>query len=89
MSNATSPAAPDHAAEYTRADNAIRLLLASLAALRDASGLLDETDTTAERLAIYDANDAVKGAIETIKATIKREVARRDAAELAQHAAAE
>ena len=31
MSNATSPAAPDHAAEYTRADNAIRLLIASLA----------------------------------------------------------
>ena len=89
MSNATSLAAPDHAAEITRADNAIRLLLASLAALRDASGLLDETDTTAERLAIYDANDAVKGAIETIKATIKREVARRDAAELAQRAAAE
>ena len=32
MSNATSPAAPDHAAEITRADNAIRLLIASFAA---------------------------------------------------------
>jgi len=81
-------AAPDHTAEYTRADNAIRLLAASLAALRHASGLLDETDTTAERLAIYAANDATKGAIETIKEAIKREVARRDAAELAQRAAA-
>ena len=89
MSNATSPAAPDHAAEYTRADNAIRLLIASFAALRAASGLLDETDTSAEREAIYAANDAVKGAIETIKATIKRETARRDAAELAQRAAAQ
>ena len=89
MSNATSLAARDHAAEITRADNAIRLLLASLAALRAASGLLDETDTSAERVAIYAANDAVKGAIETIKATIKRETARRDAAELAQRAAAQ
>ena len=80
---------PDHAAEYTRADNAIRLLIASFAALRAASGLLDETDTSAERVAIYAANDAVKGAIETIKATIKRETARRDAAELAQRAAAQ
>ena len=84
----TTPAT-DHAAEYTRADNAIRLLDASLAALRAASGLLDETDTSAERVAIYAANDATKGAIEEIKAAIRRETARRDAAELAQRAAAE
>ena len=89
MSNATSLAARDHAAEYTRADNAIRLLIASFAALRAASGLLDETDTSAERVAIYAANDATKGAIEEIKAAIRRETARRDAAELAQRAAAE
>lgn len=79
----------DHAAEYTRADNAIRLLGASLAALRSASGLLDECDTGEERVAIYAANDATKGAIEEIKAAIKRETARRDAAELARRAAAE
>ena len=58
-------------------------------ALRAASGLLDETDTSAERVAIYAANDATKGAIEEIKAAIRRETARRDAAELAQRAAAE
>ena len=82
----TTPAAPDHAAEYTRADNAIRLLAASLAALRAASGLLDETDTSEERAAIYAANDGVKGAIEEIKAAIRRETAQRDAAELARRA---
>ena len=42
MSNATSPAAPDHAAEYTRADNAIRLLIASLADWSAATGVAPE-----------------------------------------------
>ena len=42
MSNATSPAAPDHAAEYTRADNAIRLLIASFADWSAATGVAPE-----------------------------------------------
>jgi len=83
-------AAPDHTAEYTRADNAIRLLTFRLDALRGIVADLNTIDVTPgedERTAQTGFVNAA-GAPECVEILIRRETARRDAAELAQRAAA-
>jgi len=80
----------DHAAEYTRADNAIRSLNTALAYQREAQAAVNPlggaSDTDYE---MYGAFLAMSEAVRGIEALIRRETARRDAAELAQRAAAE
>lgn len=85
MSNATSPAAPDHAAEYTRADNAIRSLNTALAYQRDAIealGALSDADA-------IELRSDMELSVHRLAGLVRRETARRDAAELAQRDAAE
>lgn len=81
---------PDHAAEYTRADNAIRSLTTALAYQREAQGAINplggSSDTDHEMYATF---VAMSEAVRRIEALIRRETARRDAAEMAQRAAAE
>ena len=84
----TTPAHPDRAAEYTRADNNVRILTFRLDALR---GIVADLNTIAvtpgedERIAQAGfVNTAA--ALECIEALIRRETARRDAAEMAQQA---
>jgi len=82
----------DHAAEYTRADNAIRSLTRALDAQRDAIeallGLAISGDARTDADAVELRAD-MDLSIHRIHAFIRRETVRRDAAELAQRAAAE
>ena len=81
----TTTARPDHAAEYTRADNAIRSLNTALTYQRDAIealGALSDADA-------IELRSDMELSVHRLAGFIRRETARRDAAELAQRAAAE
>lgn len=82
MSNATSPATADHAAEYANADDNIRSLKTARAHLTDALDALGSVSDAAE------IRSHVRRQIDAVDESIAGETARRDAAELAQRAAA-
>ena len=83
MSNATSPAAPDHTADCADADDTIRSLTTARGHLNEAIHALDSVCDAAQIRA------HVCRQIDAVDEAIRVQTRRRDAAELAQRAAAE
>ena len=77
---------PDHAAEYTRADNDVRSLTGAIASIISAITDLDDMAGSGDSLA-FEAREDMLAGLRRCKALRERETARRDAAELAQRGA--
>jgi hypothetical protein len=84
----TTTARPDPAAEYADADDNIRSLTGAIASIISAITDLDDMAGSGDSLA-YEAREDMLAGLRRCKALRERETARRDAAELAQRAAAE
>ena len=91
MSN-SSDTSPDHAAEITRADNAIRALEHARAALKEARSSFEDafavTGDARDLEALAKTLASIESGYVATLFAIRRETARRDAAELAMKAEA-